>query len=113
MNKRLKQFLKFKDIAVSDVERKLNLGNGTLSRPLRAGGTIGSDKVEKILQLYPDLSAEWLLRGDGTMLKSLSTTEEINGIPASELITALQSQIDTLTQEKQSYWELITKLASK
>lgn len=30
----------------------------------------------KVLTIYPNLSAEWLLRGDGEMLKSLSNQGE-------------------------------------
>lgn len=33
----------------------------------------GGDMIVKVLTLYPDLSAEWLMRGEGNMLKSNNT----------------------------------------
>ena len=33
----------------------------------------GGDVIVKVLTLYPDLSAEWLMRGEGNMLKSNNT----------------------------------------
>mgnify|MGYP006891150819 CR=1 FL=1 len=36
----------------------------------------GIKKVVKVLTIYPNLSAEWLLRGEGEMLKSLSNQVE-------------------------------------
>jgi len=32
---------------------------------------IGSDKIGKILTIYPDINAEWLLTGKGNMLKGV------------------------------------------
>ena len=32
----------------------------------------GGDMLVKVLTIYPNLSAEWLLRGEGEMLKSIS-----------------------------------------
>ena len=39
--------------------------------------TIGSDKLEKILIAYQDLSAEWLLRGTGSMIKGEGKAVEL------------------------------------
>jgi hypothetical protein len=37
-----------------------------------AGSELGGDKIVKILTQYPDLSAEWLLRGEGEIFKTKS-----------------------------------------
>lgn len=36
----------------------------------------GGDMLVKVLTIYPNLSAEWLLRGEGNMLKDLSNQGE-------------------------------------
>lgn len=36
---------------------------------------LGGDKIAKILTLYTDLSAEWLMTGKGDMLKTKQTSE--------------------------------------
>lgn len=41
---------------------------------------IGSDKIVKILTKYPQLSAEWLLTGEGEMLRQPAITTEIKSL---------------------------------
>ena len=36
----------------------------------------GGDMLVKVLTIYPQLSAEWLLRGEGNMLKNISTHDK-------------------------------------
>lgn len=41
-----------------------------LSRQINQGSTISCDTIARILSTFPDVSAEWLLRGKGEMLIS-------------------------------------------
>lgn len=66
---RLKKYLDFIDVSVSVAEKKINLSNGSLSKPFNANTTIKTDTLEKFLNTYPELSPEWLLTGQGSMLK--------------------------------------------
>ena len=67
---RLVLYLKHKGIAVSAFEKELGLGNATISKAYKAGGSIGSDKIEKIFLQCRDLSPIWLMTGDGDMIIS-------------------------------------------
>lgn len=75
---RIKQFIDSKDIKVSRFEKSIGMANASFGKSLKSGGTIGADKLENILNTYPELSAEWLLRGEGEML--LSSTDSVNDI---------------------------------
>ena len=44
-------------------------GKNMSSRP-------GGDMLVKVLTIYPQLSAEWLLRGEGNMIKNISTHDK-------------------------------------
>lgn len=37
---------------------------------------LGGDMLVKVLTIYPQISAEWLLRGEGNMLKNISIHDE-------------------------------------
>jgi hypothetical protein len=41
-----------------------------------AESELGGDKIAKILTAYPDLSSEWLITGQGEMLKSISINQK-------------------------------------
>ena len=66
---RFKEYLNSKGISNAQAERDCGLSNGLVGNAFKTKTTIGSDKLEKILTTYQDLSAEWLLRGSGSMIK--------------------------------------------
>lgn len=65
---RFKEYLESKGISNAQAERDCGFSNGLIGNAFKTKTAVGSDKLEKILTIYHDLSAEWLLRGTGTML---------------------------------------------
>ena len=65
---RLKAYFESQGIAVGTAEKACGFGNATLRNAFDSGKGVGSDKLEKILTVYPNLSSEWLLRGVGSMI---------------------------------------------
>lgn len=81
---RLKQFIDFKGIKVAAFEAQIGMSNASFGKSLKNNGSIGADKIEKILSIFPELSAEWLLKGIDPMINdhSKSTgTNQNNSIP--------------------------------
>ncbi len=66
--KRISTFTSHFGLSYNKFEKSINTSRGTISRALKHNKTIGSNVVESILENYPELSAEWLLRGKGEML---------------------------------------------
>ncbi len=67
---RLRQFVEYKGISKYQFYKATGLANGYLDRD----GSVGSDKCEKILSHYPELSLEWLVLGVGDMLRDIETS---------------------------------------
>ncbi|GIJ96609.1 transcriptional regulator [Capnocytophaga stomatis] len=67
---RIKEFIDFKGVSVRKFEESVGFSNGSFASQFKNNKTIGVDRVENILQTYPELNAEWLLTGRGQMLKS-------------------------------------------
>lgn len=67
--KRLKEYIDYKGISISMFERTIGMSNASFGKSLKSGGSIGCDKLENILRIYPDLNEMWLLKGDGQMIK--------------------------------------------
>lgn len=66
---RLKEYIDNKGISVRAFEQSVNMSNGSFASQLKNNKTIGVDKLEYILYVYHDINAEWLLTGQGEMLK--------------------------------------------
>ena len=64
---RVKLVLEDKSIFVNALSKQINVAQATLNPQLRGDRTLAANIVEKILTAFPDVSAEWLMRGVGTM----------------------------------------------
>ena len=71
---RLKTYFKLKDLTFNRVSEMTGISPGLLSKGLKkSDASLGSEKIIKLLEYFPDLSAEWLLREEGGMLKDGSS----------------------------------------
>ena len=81
MIKRLKTFIKDTGKTESAFARSCGIAQKTMNNYLRGQRKPSYEAIEKILLAYPQLSAEWLIRGNGEMNGntgvSVSTIEEV------------------------------------
>ena len=70
----MQQYLRNKGITPTESERLLNWSNGSLTKP----NSISADRAIEFLLFFKDLSAEWLLRGEGDMLRSTDDKRTTN-----------------------------------
>ena len=66
IRQRLLKYIDSKGISKYKFYQEIGVANGFLDKE----GNIGSDKCEKISYQYRDLSLEWLITGNGPMLKN-------------------------------------------
>ena len=64
---RVKLVLEDKSISVNSLYKQINVAQATINPQLRGDRTLAANIVAKILTAFPDVSAEWLMRGVGTM----------------------------------------------
>ena len=72
---RVKCVLEDKSISVNALSKQINVAQATLNPQLRGDRTLAANIVEKILEAFPDVSAEWLMRGVGTMYSNHDTDD--------------------------------------
>lgn len=65
---KLKEYLEFKNIAVSVAEKEIGLSNASLSKPFKGNTTIKTDTLEKFLKTYKDINPMWILDHSTEML---------------------------------------------
>lgn len=66
VKQRIKDFCKTKHLTISAFENLCNLTNGYVAAIRRS---VGNEKLASILKAFPELNREWLLYGEGEMLK--------------------------------------------
>lgn len=101
------EFVKFKGITMKTFEQKCGLSTGYVTS-MRKG--FGSDKLSNVLIAFPELNRDWLLYGEGEMIKgSVSQTSHgdnspnINGNgnhlePTSSLLDKALDEISAMRQ---------------
>lgn len=110
VTQRVNDFLKEINVTPNALSKIINIGQPTLSKQLKDGGCGASlTTVVLLLETYPDLSAEWLLRGDGNMERGKETasdTERIAELKANigdlrEMVAFLKGRVRQLEGEKE------------
>ncbi|MGQ2108053.1 S24 family peptidase [Ornithobacterium rhinotracheale] len=66
-----------KTLGVNKIAEILDFSGSQVSN-IKNGKVFGTDKLFKILNTFPDLSAEWLLLGEGEMLKTEREVPEVS-----------------------------------
>lgn len=100
---KLKIFLDYKGISPTGLEKTLGWGVGAFTK----AKSITADRAQELLLRFPDLSAEWLFRDEGPMIKSDVQSKDIDRLnKLVDTITTLQTvisdkdkAIDTLTEQ--------------
>lgn len=114
IKQRLKEFADNQGISIREFERKCSLGNSFVNH---IGQTIGADKLERIIQEYPQLNKDWILYGTGSMFRedvvqAINADFQSNFDKVCTLIQKKDEQIDRLldlleVQKKESKKEIV------
>lgn len=70
VRRRLNRLVKESGMSESAFAESVNVVQVTLNRQLSGKRSVSSDTILSVLQNQKDLSAEWLLRGEGEMYKT-------------------------------------------
>ncbi len=68
------EFIAYKGLPIKQFEERCALSNGYVSS-MRKG--FGTEKLDNVLREFPDLNRDWLLYGEGEMLKDLGPVSEL------------------------------------
>ncbi|MGB5170693.1 hypothetical protein [Eudoraea sp.] len=94
---RLMQFINYVGLSARQFDISIGASNGYTLRMKKNQASIGSDVIETILKVYPQLSVAWLITGEGDMLKKDKKPEILE---FEELSKLKQSEIEIMIEEK-------------
>ncbi|MDR1112225.1 MAG: hypothetical protein LBL18_00465 [Bacteroidales bacterium] len=103
------EYIRYKKIPIKQFEEKSKLSNGYISS-MRKG--FGTGKLENVLKAFPDINRDWLLYGEGDMLKfdniGHTTTGDHSTIKGDININEVSKELE-LANLKIAYLEQILK----
>lgn len=85
MKDRIKEFIEHKGISAGELATRLDVQRSNISHILNGRNKPGAALIEKLLMVFPDLNARWLLTGEGNMIdKDIKGIETFVTKPVSE-----------------------------
>lgn len=104
---RIKKIIETQGLSVRAFAIACDINSPTLDRQLKGRMALSLDSVNKILSANPNISAEWLMRGEGLMTKAEllnQANERLNTLIATlgemqSIIEEKQQAIDALMAE--------------
>ena len=80
---RIKSILNDNQISIAAFAKMIGMLQVTCNRQIRGAQAVSLAMIEGFLHVFPDISAEWLLRGEGEMYKSNSGSAQVEAIVTS------------------------------
>jgi hypothetical protein len=94
---RLMQFIQHAGMSARQFDLSIGASNGYTLRMKKNNASIGSDVIENILRIYPQLNVVWLLTGEGNMLKTPAIAEPLD---FEQLPHHKQQEIEQIIEQK-------------
>lgn len=110
MIERVKRLIDCKSKSVREFANMINVKQVTLNQQITGSRSLSLDVVSAILNSFEDISAEWLLRGTGSMIVSENTefSEKLSdGTENYSTIRELQDRIVALEAENNVLREMV------
>lgn len=110
---RILKFIQNKSISSDQLDRDIGVGTDRLQQEVSKDGSVSTDVLEKICELYPELNPIWLITGKGEMLiddyheigKAIENVESQEGIY--NVIAGKDIEIQLLKEHIEGLNELI------
>lgn len=85
MEDRIKKFMEYKEISPSELADTIGVQRSNVTHVLKARNKPSFQFIEKLLQIYPEINAKWLLLGEGNMIEGISKPRTLfDSIPEPE-----------------------------
>lgn len=92
INARIKQIISLKQLTISSFSRKIGLVNGvTISKIINQNRKPSSKTIGRIINAFPEINYDWLVNGEGEMLKG--SNEPKGNVVNDENLTLTTTQL--------------------
>ena len=107
VRQRINEYIKSKRYSINALSKLLEVNQRTLNNQLSGNSALSVNIICAILDKFPELSAEWLLRGKEERATGLNTGED------TKYIKMLEAQLEEEKLRNRGYWDMIQELVKK
>lgn len=100
MINRIKEVLTYTNMSEMQFAKKLGVTQSMLNRTMRGATEVSYKLLNSILTNFKDISAEWLMRGDGSMLIGEDKAAQDKRIEKLVDVIAMQQEVIQNLQDK-------------
>jgi hypothetical protein len=90
---RIEQFAENQGVKIGAFEKKIGASKGVLSRAIAQKTDIQAKWLVKIVENYPQIDANWLLTGEGSMYRSPAVMNEAPPPDRDEVVRLLREKV--------------------
>ena len=77
MEERIRKFMDYKGISPSELADAIGVQRSNVTHVLKARNKPSFQFIEKLLQIYPEINAKWLLLGEGNMIEGAAKSRTL------------------------------------
>ena len=78
LSSRIKEFIHYKGVSIRSFEENVGCSIGVINRCITKNTDLTVTNLMKIINRYPELNSEWILTGEGSMLKDDNINHRCN-----------------------------------
>ncbi|MGM0636559.1 MAG: hypothetical protein ACQESK_10880 [Bacteroidota bacterium] len=92
---RLDKYMEFKGLNDNSLSKETGISNGLIGKA-RNRGSLSGKNISKLINTYQDLSADWLFRGEGKMLRKHQNSQNLEKDDRDYIIDLQKKTIEVL-----------------
>ena len=94
MEDRIKKFMEYKGISPSELADSIGVQRSNVTHVIKGRNKPSFQFIEKLLQIYPEINAKWLLLGEGNMVEgSVKSRTLFDPIPTPVINTSISGKM--------------------
>lgn len=102
---RIMSILENKQLSVNALSKMVNMSQTTLNTQLKGERTLSANVVAKVLETFPEVSSEWVMRGVGSMYRKEESAGEVEKAISTTMVAEPAPTYHAQPEQDESIWK--------
>ena len=102
---RIMSILEDKQLSVNAFSKMVNMSQTTLNTQLKGERTLSANVVAKVLETFPEVSSEWVMRGVGSMYRKEESAGGVEEAISTNMVAEPAPTYRVQPEQDESIWK--------